>query len=140
MRLRLAAEARRRALAARGVGWILASKIVLALPGGSLPKWQRWLGALAAGLPGPRSCTADEAAWAVTAAARRVPGTRCLEWALALGALLAQCGIASDLRIGVRAEGPASITAHAWIECAGRTLSWGAAEGYSVLKPRASAS
>jgi hypothetical protein len=121
------------------VAWVFAARIAVRVPGGSLPRWQRWLDGLAARAPAAPSLTVDEAAWAVTAAARRVPGTRCLAWALALRGLLAQAGRASELRIGVRAGGPGAIEAHAWIECDGRVLSWGDAAGFQALRPRAAA-
>jgi hypothetical protein len=54
-----------------------------------------------------------------------------------LRGLLAQAGIPSELRIGVAADGPGAIRAHAWIDAGGDTWSWGDAEGYSVLQPRA---
>jgi hypothetical protein len=130
-------DGRRRALVAWACGWVLVSKAALAVPGGSLAKWQRWLDRLAAGLPAAPPCTPHEAAWAITAAARRVPGTRCLEWSLALRGLLAQAGIAGELRIGVAAAGSRTITAHAWVDAAGDSWSWGGVEGYSVLWPRA---
>lgn len=130
----------RRALAARALGWVVVSQVTLRVPGASLPQRLRWLDWLAARLPAPARCTADQAAWAVTAAARRVPRTRCLPWALALRGLLAQVGLASELRIGVAPAGPAAIKAHAWVECDGRTWSWGDAEGYSVLWPPPAAS
>jgi hypothetical protein len=130
-----ALDARRRALVVYGTGWVLISKAALALPGVSLPRRQQSLDRLAAWLPAPPRCTPSEAAWAITAAARRVPGTRCLEWALALRGLLAQAGIASALRIGVAADGPGAIRAHAWVEAASETWSWGDSDGYSVLRP-----
>jgi len=136
---RLAAlDSRRRVLVAHGVGWILLSKAALAVPGRSLPQRQRWLDGLAARLPAPPRLTHEEAAWAITAAARRIPRTRCLEWSLALRGLLAQAGIASALRLGVAApERPGPIRAHAWIETDGRRWSWGDSAGYSVLRPGA---
>jgi hypothetical protein len=136
-----AARRRRPALAARGLAWVLASKIVVRLPRGSLSGWQRRLDRIAARLPAPPTCTAAEAAWAVTAAARRVPGTRCLEWALALRGLLGHAGLPSELRLGVKADARGTIGAHAWIECAGRIFSWGDdAASYSELRPRAAVS
>jgi hypothetical protein len=45
----------------------------------------------------------------------------CLSVSLALWWLLARQGIASDLRVGVRKEGE-KFEAHAWVECAGVTL------------------
>jgi hypothetical protein len=65
-----------------------------------------------------------EIRWAVSAAARRLPGTRCLPRALALQALLRQAGIASELRIGVAKAGE-ELAAHAWVECEGRALTDG---------------
>jgi len=135
---RLAAlDGRRRALVAYGFGWVLIAKASLAVPGSALPRRQRALDRLAAWLPAPPRCTGSEAAWAITAAARRIPETRCLEWALALRGLFAQAGIASELRIGVAAAEPGAIRAHAWIDAAGETWSWGDTEGYSVLRPHA---
>jgi hypothetical protein len=133
----VALEARHRALIALGFGWVILAKAALALPGGTLPRWQRWLDRLAARLPVAPRCTPGEAAWAITAAARRIPRTRCLEWALALRGLFAQAGIPSEIRIGVAANGPGAIRAHAWIESADQTWSWGDTEGYSVLRPHA---
>lgn len=130
-------DARRRALVAWGFGWVLISNAALAAPGGSLEKWQRWLDRLAAHLPVSPPCTRDEAAWAITAAARRVPTTRCLAWSLALRGMLAQAGIACEVRIGVAAAGPGGITAHAWIESGGQSWSWGETAGYNVLRPHA---
>ena len=120
-----------------GFGWVLLSKVALVAPGGSLRKWQRWLSRLSAHLPAPPLCTRDEAAWAITAAARRVPTTRCLEWSLALRGLLTQAGIACELRIGVAAAGPCAISAHAWIESGGQSWSWGETAGYNVLRSHA---
>jgi len=130
-------DRRRRALVAWACGWVLMSKAMLAAPRGSLAKWQRWLDWLAAHLPVAPPCTPDEAAWAITAAARRMPRTRCLEWSLALRGLLAQAGIVGELRIGVAAAPSGTITAHAWVDVAGASCSWGDVAGYSVLRPRA---
>ena len=133
-------DRRRPALVAWACGWVLISKAALAVPGGSLAKWQRWLDRLAAGLPAAPPCTPHEAAWAITAVARNVPRTRCLEWSLALRGLLAQAGIAGQLRIGVGAAGSGTIAAHAWVDAAGESWSWGDLDGYSVLRPRAAGS
>jgi len=130
-------DRRQHALLACALAWVLVAKAALALRG-PLPRRQRALDRLAGRLPPPPRCTRAEAAWAITAAARRVPRTRCLEWALALRGLFAQAGIASELRIGVTADEPRAIRAHAWIEADGETWSWGDADGYSVLRPHAS--
>jgi len=60
-------------------------------------------------------------AWAVRAAASRIPGARCLARSLALQALLRRSGHESSLNIGVRREG-ADLEAHAWVTCEGRTV------------------
>jgi hypothetical protein len=132
-----ALDGQRRALVAYGFGWVVVARAVLAAPGGSLPRRQRWLDRLAARLPAPPRCTRAEAAWAITAAARRVPGARCLDWSLALRGLLASAGIASELRVGVTAGGAGTIRAHAWIESGGHAWSWGDHAGYRALRHHA---
>ena len=69
--------------------------------------------------------TPQEAAWAVRAVARRVPGTHCLVRSLALHALLRDAGFDSELRIGVARDGT-GIAAHAWVRCGGEDLEEGA--------------
>jgi hypothetical protein len=128
-------EGRRRALLAYGFGWVVLSRAALAAPRGSLPTTLRWLQKIAGRLPAPPRFSLDEAAWAITAVAGRLPGTRCLPWAIALHELFTQAGIASELCIGVTADGPSAIRAHAWVEAAGRCWSWGDAAGYSLLMP-----
>jgi hypothetical protein len=118
-----------------GLCWVLAARAALAWTKGSFPDTRGTLDRLATRLP-RIGLTLDEAVWAVTVAARRTPGTRCLAWALALHALLRQAGIAAELRIGVAKSEPGALTAHAWIDCSGRTLSWGdSVESYNVLSP-----
>jgi hypothetical protein len=60
-------------------------------------------------------------AWAVRAAANRIPGARCLARSLALQALLRRAGHESSVNIGVR-RGGAGFEAHAWVTCEGRTI------------------
>lgn len=63
----------------------------------------------------------DRIVWAVRAVARRMPGTTCLNSALALQSLLSANAHGSDLHIGVtREEGV--FVAHAWVEKDGRVL------------------
>jgi hypothetical protein len=69
----------------------------------------------------PARFSPREAAWAVQAAARRIPGTYCLARSLALHELLRRSGYASELRIGVATAAP-GIAAHAWVECNGTVL------------------
>jgi hypothetical protein len=126
-----------RLLLATGMFWVLAVRAAMVTGRGSFPDRQRALDALARRLPPLRGVQVLRAAWAVTAAARRVPGTVCLPWALALRALLLQGGIASDVRIGVAPPRDGVLRAHAWVECEGETFSWGdAVDEYVVLRAR----
>jgi hypothetical protein len=125
------------ALAAIALSWVLLARALLRISRRPIPVLERRLARVAARLPALSRVDVERAAWAVTAAARRVPGTRCLAWSLALGGLLAQMGVPSRLRFGVARQGPGAIDAHAWVECQGRDWSWGgdAARGYGVLRP-----
>jgi hypothetical protein len=81
------------------------------------------------------SVAPDEYAWAVQAAARRVPRATCLTQALALQSLLGSAGYVSTLRIGVAKEG-ADFHAHAWLECDGRIVIGGAeADRFTPFAP-----
>jgi hypothetical protein len=64
----------------------------------------------------------DTLAWAVRAAARRVPSASCLTQALALQTLLGEVGIGADLRIGVARDPDGAFRAHAWLEHDGRVV------------------
>ena len=57
----------------------------------------------------------NELRWAVLAAARRLPGTKCLARALALQALMKRAGLPAQLCIGVAKEGGGALEAHAWV-------------------------
>lgn len=57
----------------------------------------------------------DELRWAVLAAARRLPGTRCLPRALALQALMARAGMTAQICLGVTKEPSSTLEAHAWV-------------------------
>ncbi len=61
--------------------------------------------------------------------------TSCLRQALLLHVLLARKGIASDLKIGVRAGEAGGVDAHAWVERDGRVLIGGehASQQYASL-------
>ncbi|MDP9325196.1 MAG: lasso peptide biosynthesis B2 protein [Candidatus Dormibacteraeota bacterium] len=54
--------------------------------------------------------------WAVAAASRTIPGTRCLPRAIALEGLLKAAGIHSRLRVGVAVDADRMLSAHAWVE------------------------
>jgi hypothetical protein len=132
----IALRADERRLLEAGVLWVMMAHATLRLPMGSFARKQRALDAIARRLPKLLACAPSRAAWAATAAARRVPGTTCLPWALAVRGLLLQAGMACELRIGVAPDGN-SIKAHAWVDCDGTTLSWNEpVAGYSVLGAR----
>jgi hypothetical protein len=124
-------------LAAIALGWVVAARFSLRFSARPVRKVELLLMRAAARLPMPGDWQVEDAARAITAAARRVPGTRCLAWSLALRALLAQMGIASTLRLGVARSGAAGLDAHAWVHCQGRDWGWGATsiESYQVLEP-----
>ena len=131
-------ETKDRVLLLAGLVWVLTARAALLLPARSFDRKRLVLDALASRFPRIRSCTVGDAAWAVSAVARRVPRTRCLAWALALRGMLLQAGISTELRIGVAAGNARELKAHAWLHHDGRTLSWGDdIDGYSVLQPRA---
>jgi len=57
----------------------------------------------------------DELRWALLAAARRLPGTRCLPRALVLQGLMARAGLSGQLCIGVAKDPGNALEAHAWV-------------------------
>jgi Transglutaminase-like superfamily len=65
-------------------------------------------------------------AWAVQAAARRIPGASCLTQALALQYLLARAGESAEVRVGVRLSQPGKpareFESHAWVEHHGKII------------------
>jgi hypothetical protein len=77
---------------------------------------------------GPAADRARRLAWAVDAVERRVPWrANCLDRSVTLWWLLLRCGIASELRIGVRRRpgtpvGSRTLDFHAWIERDGDVL------------------
>jgi hypothetical protein len=141
MLLRLGAlPSDRRKLLGIALCWVLVVRALLRFSGRSLPEQQRWLDSVAARFGPLGGCTASGAAWAITAAARRVPGTRCLAWSLALRGLLAQAGISAELRIGVAHAELHRFKAHAWVEAAERSWTFGDdVDGYALLRPRSMA-
>ena len=125
-------------LATLALGWVFLARALLRFSTRPIDEQELLLARTAGRLPTLSSCEVSLAAWAVSAAARRVPGTRCLAWSLALRGLLAQMGVASRLRIGVAAGGDGRLDAHAWVECEGQDWSWGEPVGrYGVLRPPA---
>ncbi len=81
----------------------------------------------------PRSdCpSAAKIIWAVRAAARTLPRTRCLAQAVTLHYLLARSGHASIIRIGITGDQTLGFEAHAWVVRDGRIAigEAGAADG-----------
>jgi hypothetical protein len=76
---------------------------------------------------------AERIAWAVRAAARRLPGTTCLASALAAQRLLSRAGHVCQVTIGV-ARNDRGFSAHAWVVCEGVTLVGGEESvGYTPL-------
>jgi hypothetical protein len=111
-----------RALAAEALGLLVAARLVLWL----LPfaTARRPLDAYARHSRGaPRS--AECVAWAVAAAARRLPAPfrACLPQALAAEAMLKRHGAPAQLMIGARAAGAGGrIEAHAWVVSGGQVV------------------
>jgi hypothetical protein len=86
--------------------------------------------------PAVRSSGTDprEVGRAVERASRLVPRATCLPQALAALLLLARHGHPAVLRIGVKRGGSGELLAHAWVDCAGRTVIGGyGVHQYAVL-------
>lgn len=80
----------------------------------------RWLRGWATRL-GSGTMSVERIAWAVSACARRLPGSTCLVSAFALQRILSSEGHVSELHIGV-ARRHAGLSAHAWVVCQGKIL------------------
>ena len=116
----LAMPAGDRRLLLRALCLVFAFRVVL-----RVMDWSR-IRALAARSEGPSTVLAKLAparlAWAVQAAARRVPGATCLTQSFALRHMLAKAGHAAEIRIGVAKSGHGGLDSHAWVVCHGRVL------------------
>ena len=76
-------------------------------------------------------------AWAVAAAAARLPAATCLVRALAADAMLRRRAVRCELRLGVRRADASPVKGHAWVECDGGVII-GAADrqsDYRTLEP-----
>jgi hypothetical protein len=93
---------------------------LIVLPFGVLRTWLGRYGARRS----RRQASVQQTAWAVAAAARRLPrGATCLPQALACHTMLHRRGYASRLHIGAAArEGIGEISAHAWVEIDDRVI------------------
>lgn len=116
-------SARERRLAVEALLLLLTARGVLrTLPAGvSGPALRRAASApVASGaLADPR--IADEVAFAIERAARRLDAATCLERALVGWLMLRRRGIGAEVRFGAR-RASAGLAAHAWLEVAGRTV------------------
>lgn len=85
-----------------------------------------------------RGVAPDAMAWrvasAVSSMARMVPGASCLTQALAMYAILAFRGYASEIRIGVK-RGGGSIAAHAWLLSGGKLVLGGSPQEIAEYVP-----
>lgn len=61
-------------------------------------------------------------AWAVDAAARRVPAASCLTRALVMQMLLTRAGRRAEVVVGVRRDGAKGFESHAWLRHDGQIL------------------
>ena len=112
---------RDRKLLLRGVALVAVARIAL----WTVPfRWVR----LAAGerrpiLPGLAEIRVSRLAWAIEAAARRIPAASCLTQALAFQYLMARAGRQAEVHIGValaaNGDAPRGFEAHAWVEHGG---------------------
>ena len=99
-------------------------------------RWVRSLAERPRQAPGRSSeFTVEELAWAVSAAARRVPRSTCLTQALALESLLRREAYDASLRLGVAKTPEGALEAHAWLESDGRVVIGGPRSARFVSLP-----
>ena len=110
--------ARRKRTLHAALAWLILSRIGLAFF--ALPTLQRWFSKNSK--QSLADASLDELRWAVLAAGRRVPRTKCLARALALQALMVRAGIPAQLCIGVAKESRGELEAHAWVLHAGEPV------------------
>ncbi len=116
--------ARERRLLLRAVALVAAVRIAL----WTLPfRWVRLVvGASRAVSPELAGMRVSRLAWAVQAAARRIPGASCLTQALALQRLMARAGLSAEVHIGValsaNGEAARGFESHAWLEHRGAII------------------
>lgn len=79
------------------------------------------------------SPSAERIGWAIAVAARYVPGCKCLVQAIAGRKLLARCGIAGTIHIGIAKDSRNWLSAHAWVEVEGQSVIGGDNTMYAPL-------
>jgi hypothetical protein len=77
--------------------------------------------------------SASRIIWGVRAAARILPGTKCLAQALTMQFMLARAGHESVLRVGVAKDSRMPFDAHAWVIFRGHTVIGEAGDRYTPL-------
>ena len=80
-----------------------------------------------------RPQTAGRIGWAIAAAARYIPGSKCLVQAIAGRNLLARYGFSGAIHIGVAKDSKNWLSAHAWVEVEGRAVIGGDTAAYAPL-------
>ena len=132
--------------ALRTIGWtewrLLAASVPLLiavriglwlLPSATIVRRVRELAARPRTVPEP-TVPACDVAWAVEAAARRIPGATCLTQAVSAQLLLLRHGHQAELCVGVARDEAGSFRAHAWVETDGKiTVGGRGARGFSRL-------
>jgi hypothetical protein len=109
-----------RRLLAKAFAWLVAARLGLMLF--PVRMLSRQINRKQDAVPG--AFTPRQAAWAISAAARRLPGTRCLAQSLALQGLLREAALHSELRIGVAKGADDGLIAHAWVVCEGEPVAF----------------
>lgn len=75
-----------------------------------------------------RAVTTDSVGWAVSIAARTIPGDNtCLVQALVAQQLLRRAGYSAELHVGVAKQGDGNWVSHAWVESNGVVVVGGSA-------------
>ena len=116
---------RRLFLLLRAAGWLITFRVMIHR------RPMRWIlvrfleasiGEVEEDLPDPQSTQSQQVAWAVSTAARYLPGDFvCLPRALTAMKLLHSLGIASTIHFGAKTQDQ-QLKAHAWLSCGGRIL------------------
>lgn len=119
-RLYTGLPSRKRRLLWRAVALVAAVRIAL----WTLPfRWVRLVaGRKRAVSPELAMLHVEHLAWAVQAAARRIPGASCLTQALSLQYLMTLAGQDAEVHIGVAKDAARGFEAHAWVEHDGAIL------------------